>query len=257
MLTPTSTTPVTPSCWSPQAALTLRRDQPHLFTTYLPVRARGEAAEHVLAFDRGGALTVATRLPIGLAARGWGETVLPLPEGAWADLLTGREHSGDAPLARAARGLPGRPPAPGRSRMSFWTHDHGPFAVWVPRAKRLRLSVGDAIVEMTRSGGDWWIPDGDVPDPTEGPLDYGYLIDDSDVPRPDPRSRRQPAGVHERSRTYDPTSFPWTDRAWTGRQLPGSVIYELHVGTFTPDGTLDAAIGSSTTCARSGSTSSS
>ena len=127
--------------------------------------------------------------------------------------------------------------------MSFWTHDHGPFAVWSTRAKRLRLSVGDAIVEMSRSGGDWWIPDGDVPDPTEGPLDYGYLIDDSDVPRPDPRSRRQPAGVHQRSRTYDPTSFPWTDRAWTGRQLPGSVIYELHVGTFTPDGTLDAAIG--------------
>ena len=127
--------------------------------------------------------------------------------------------------------------------MSFWTHDHGPFAVWSPRAKRLRLSVGDAIVEMSRSGGDWWIPDGDVPDPTEGPLDYGYLIDDSDVPRPDPRSRRQPAGVHQRSRTYDPTSFPWTDRAWTGRQLPGSVIYELHVGTFTPHGTLDAAIG--------------
>ncbi|HEY2878824.1 malto-oligosyltrehalose trehalohydrolase [Nocardioides sp.] len=126
--------------------------------------------------------------------------------------------------------------------MSFWTHDHGPFAVWSTRAKRLRLSVGDAIVEMSRSGGDWWIPDG-VLDPTEGPLDYGYLIDDSDVPRPDPRSRRQPAGVHQRSRTYDPTSFPWTDRAWTGRQLPGSVIYELHVGTFTPDGTLDAAIG--------------
>ncbi len=52
----------------------------------------------MLAFDRGGALTVATRLPFGLAARGWGETVLPLPEGAWADLLTGREYSADAPL---------------------------------------------------------------------------------------------------------------------------------------------------------------
>jgi (1->4)-alpha-D-glucan 1-alpha-D-glucosylmutase len=81
-----------------QAALTLRRNQPHRFTTYLPVHARGEAGEHVLAFDRGGALTVATRLPFGLTARGWGETVLPLPEGAWADLLTGCEYSGDAPL---------------------------------------------------------------------------------------------------------------------------------------------------------------
>jgi maltooligosyltrehalose trehalohydrolase len=98
---------------------------------------------------------------------------------------------------------------------------------------------------MRRSGGDWWVPDGrdsPVPDPAEGPCDYGYLIDDSDVPRPDPRSRRQPAGVHQRSRTYDPASFAWTDGSWTGRQLPGSVIYELHVGTFTPEGTLDSAI---------------
>ncbi len=81
-----------------QAALTLRRTQPHRFTTYGPVVARGEAAHHVLAFDRGGALTVATRLPVGLAARGWGDTVLVLPAGTWADLLTGREYAGDAPL---------------------------------------------------------------------------------------------------------------------------------------------------------------
>ena len=117
-----------------------------------------------------------------------------------------------------------------------------PFAVWSPRADRLRLSVGDAIVAMRRTEGDWWVPDGAVPDPTEGAQDYGYLIDDSDVPRPDPRSRRQPAGVHQRSQTYDPSGFAWTDQAWTGRQLPGSVIYELHVGTFTPEGTLDSAI---------------
>jgi len=81
-----------------QAALTLRRDQPHRFTTYGPVAAAGPAADHVLAFDRGGAVTVATRLPIGLAARGWGKTVLSLPDGAWADLLTGREHCGEARL---------------------------------------------------------------------------------------------------------------------------------------------------------------
>ncbi|MBO0845178.1 MAG: malto-oligosyltrehalose trehalohydrolase [Nocardioides sp.] len=130
-----------------------------------------------------------------------------------------------------------------------------PFAVWAPFPRRLRLSlrdasspdssgqsVADAIVEMRRSGGDWWTPAGDVPDQTEGPLDYGYLIDDSDAPRPGPRSRRQPAGVHQRSQTYNPSSFAWSDQDWTGRQLPGSVIYELHVGTFTPGGTLDAAV---------------
>ncbi len=62
-----------------QRALTLRRDRPDLFTSYTPVRAEGTAADHVLAFDRGGAVTVVTRLPVGLAARGgWGDTVLRL-----------------------------------------------------------------------------------------------------------------------------------------------------------------------------------
>ncbi len=117
-----------------------------------------------------------------------------------------------------------------------------PFSVWAPTPLRLRLSVGDAIVEMERTDGDWWIPAGPVPDPAEGDVDYGFLIDDTDTPRPDPRSRRQPAGVHQRSRTYDPSAYAWHDQSWTGRQLPGSVVYELHVGTFTPDGTLDSAI---------------
>ena len=78
------------------STLTLRRDRPELFTTYAPVAATGEAAEHVLAFDRGGVVAVATRLPVGLAARGWGDTGLALPAGTWTDVLTGR------PLSRAA-----------------------------------------------------------------------------------------------------------------------------------------------------------
>jgi maltooligosyltrehalose trehalohydrolase len=118
---------------------------------------------------------------------------------------------------------------------------HGPFDVWAPLAKRLRLSVGDGTVEMTRTEEGWWTPDEPVPHPTQGEVDYGYLIDDSDTPRPDPRSRRQPAGVHQRSRTFDPSAFAWTDHDWTGRQLAGSVIYELHVGTFSGD--LEQAIG--------------
>ena len=77
----------------------------------------------------------------------------------------------------------------------------------------------------------------------DGEVDYGYLLDDDEAPRPDPRSRRQPDGVHERSRTVDAGAFAWTDDAWTGRQLAGAVVYELHVGTFTPEGTLDAALG--------------
>jgi len=75
------------------SALTLRRDRPELFTTYEPVTATGEAADHVLAFDRGGVVAVATRLPVGLAARGWGDTRLALPPGTWTDVLTGRPAS--------------------------------------------------------------------------------------------------------------------------------------------------------------------
>jgi (1->4)-alpha-D-glucan 1-alpha-D-glucosylmutase len=78
-------------------ALRLRRDRPELFTTYTPLLAQGEAAEHVVAFDRGGAVTVVTRLPLGLAQRGgWGDTTLTPPDGLErrvADLL------GDAPAA--------------------------------------------------------------------------------------------------------------------------------------------------------------
>jgi (1->4)-alpha-D-glucan 1-alpha-D-glucosylmutase len=81
-------------------ALRARRDSPDLFTGYEPVTASGSAADHVVAFDRGGAVTVATRLPARLAATGWGDTHLKLPTGAWQDLLT-RER-----FVSAAGGLP-------------------------------------------------------------------------------------------------------------------------------------------------------
>lgn len=78
--------------------------------------------------------------------------------------------------------------------------------------------------------------------PSGAEVDYGYMLDGSEAPLPDPRSRRQPEGVHSLSRTFDPASYLWGDGQWTGRPLGGGVIYELHVGTFTPEGTLDAAV---------------
>ena len=78
-------------------ALRLRRDRPELFTRYRPVTAVGAAADHVVAFDRGGAITVATRLPVGLAARGgWGDTAVLLPSGTWRDEVTGGTIIGGA-----------------------------------------------------------------------------------------------------------------------------------------------------------------
>jgi (1->4)-alpha-D-glucan 1-alpha-D-glucosylmutase len=71
-------------------ALRMRRDRPELFTSYSPVPVSGPAAEHVIAFDRGGAVTVVTRLPVGLARRGgWDDTELTL-EGGWREVLTDR-----------------------------------------------------------------------------------------------------------------------------------------------------------------------
>ncbi|WP_405107442.1 malto-oligosyltrehalose trehalohydrolase [Micromonospora sp. NBC_01405] len=115
------------------------------------------------------------------------------------------------------------------------------FTVWAPEAARLRLRLpGDADHEMRAGPDGWWR----VEVPAAGPgTDYAYLIDDDDRALPDPRSAWQPAGVHGPSRRYDHAAFGWTDTGWTGRQLPGSVLYELHVGTFTPQGTFDAAIG--------------
>ncbi|MDG4797339.1 malto-oligosyltrehalose trehalohydrolase [Micromonospora sp. WMMD1082] len=113
------------------------------------------------------------------------------------------------------------------------------FTVWAPEAKRVRLRLpGRADHEMRAGREGWWRVE--VPD---AGTDYAFLLDDDDQPLPDPRSRWQPAGVHGPSRIYDHAAFGWTDGAWTGRQLPGSILYELHVGTFTPDGTFDAAIG--------------
>ncbi|MGA8117779.1 MAG: malto-oligosyltrehalose synthase [Actinocatenispora sp.] len=81
-------------------ALRLRRDHPELFTAYQPLPVTGTAAEHAVAYDRGGALTVATRLPVRLDQRGgWAETTLSLPPGDWTDALTAQGWSGRVRLA--------------------------------------------------------------------------------------------------------------------------------------------------------------
>ncbi|WP_420119014.1 malto-oligosyltrehalose trehalohydrolase [Micromonospora sp.] len=114
------------------------------------------------------------------------------------------------------------------------------FTVWAPDVARLRLRLPGVADHDMRTGPDgWWRVE--VPDAGPG-TDYAFLLDDEDTPLPDPRSAWQPAGVHGPSRRYDHAAFAWTDQGWTGRQLPGSILYELHVGTFTPEGTFDAAI---------------
>ncbi|MCK2033230.1 malto-oligosyltrehalose trehalohydrolase [Microbacterium sp. KSW4-4] len=119
------------------------------------------------------------------------------------------------------------------------------ISVWAPRASRVRVrrldDAGTTVEEreLTAATEGHWTADLALADGER----YGFLLDDGDDLRPDPRSRRQPDGVHGASAAFDPAAFAWTDASWTGRQLAGGLIYELHLGTFTPEGTLDAAIG--------------
>jgi maltooligosyltrehalose trehalohydrolase len=112
------------------------------------------------------------------------------------------------------------------------------FEVWAPE-RTVRLRVLGEVREMARGDDGWWRLD--VPGAGPG-TDYAYVLPDGDKGLPDPRSQWQPQGVHGPSRVYDQSEFAWTDASWTGRQLPGAVLYELHIGTFTPAGTFDAAI---------------
>jgi len=71
---------------------------------------------------------------------------------------------------------------------------------------------------------------------------YAFLLDDDTTCYPDPRGLRQPEGVHGPSQLYDHSLFQWHDQLWRGSPKIGSVIYELHVGTFSMEGTFDGAI---------------
>jgi maltooligosyltrehalose trehalohydrolase len=110
------------------------------------------------------------------------------------------------------------------------------FRVWAPDASQVELDTGTARRGMrpdpARRG--WWHIDAAA-------TDYSFRLDGGD-PLPDPRSPRQPHGFDGPSRGYDHEAFTWTDARWRPPQLPGSAIYELHIGTFTAEGTFDAAI---------------
>ncbi len=111
------------------------------------------------------------------------------------------------------------------------------FRLWAPAASRVIAEICGQQHDMSMAGRGWWTVTVDcVPD-----AQYGFRLDGGDL-LPDPRSLRQPAGPAGRSQCYDHSAFSWTDGGWRGGPLHGSVIYELHVGTFTAGGTFDAAI---------------
>jgi len=112
-----------------------------------------------------------------------------------------------------------------------------PLSVWAPHAASVDLVLTSGRVTMQPVARGWWASTMAVAAGT----DYRFSVDGGD-PLPDPRSPWQPAGVLGPSRTVDHETFAWTDAGWQAPPLASAVIYELHVGTFTPEGTFDAAI---------------
>jgi maltooligosyltrehalose trehalohydrolase len=113
-------------------------------------------------------------------------------------------------------------------------------SVWAPRAERsveVVLAGGTRVPLVPGERGRWSVEvDGLGPG-----CDYAFSIDGGPA-RPDPRSAFQPHGVDGPSRVVDHAAFAWTDGDWAGFDLPAAVLYELHVGTFSPEGTFDGAI---------------
>jgi maltooligosyltrehalose trehalohydrolase len=116
------------------------------------------------------------------------------------------------------------------------------FSVWAPRAPSLSVQLLDADgrprgeLPMARDASGVFTARAD---PGQAPVgsDYAFLVPGKGA-RPDPVSRRQPAGVHGPSRIVDPGAFRWTDGGWRGLPLEDLIFYELHVGTFSPAGTF-------------------
>ena len=116
------------------------------------------------------------------------------------------------------------------------------FRVWAPKASTVRLQIlsGQAVGSYQLQREEKGYFSLSVPRVADG--DRYFFQPDDGPARPDPVSRYQPDGVHEASQVVDPRLFSWQDAGWSGIPLEQYVIYELHVGTFTREGTFEAAI---------------
>ena len=132
--------------------------------------------------------------------------------------------------------------------MTAWRLSHGAtvladggvqFRVWAPNARALsvELNPGRRHIEMRRDGEDF---EAVVPDAKPG--DSYCFVFDGGTTRPDPVSRSQPHGVHGPSEIVDAGAFAWSDEDWKGIPLEDFIFYELHTGTFTPEGTFAGVV---------------
>jgi maltooligosyltrehalose trehalohydrolase len=114
------------------------------------------------------------------------------------------------------------------------------FGIWAPKAQKMSLCWREQVMPMNGPNHrGWWTLE--VPEAGCGDR-YAFLLDDEQTPYPDPRGLRQPEGVHGPSELYNHSNFEWHDQLWRGSPKTGAIIYELHIGTFSPEGTFDGAI---------------
>jgi maltooligosyltrehalose trehalohydrolase len=129
---------------------------------------------------------------------------------------------------------------PPRLGARYLGHHRCRFRVWAPRARQVAVRIlgpSERLLDMAaQPHGYYELTVDDVPPGTR----YFYRLDGRQD-RPDPASHHQPDGVHEASAVVD-HAFPWTDQSWTGLPRHAYVIYELHVGTYTEDGTFAGVI---------------
>jgi maltooligosyltrehalose trehalohydrolase len=112
------------------------------------------------------------------------------------------------------------------------------FRLWAPTAKQVSVRIASERFRLRSGENGWWFSD---PLAVQANSDYAFVLDDGE-PLPDPRSNWQPEGVHGRSRLLDHCSFPWSDKHWQAAPLSAALIYELHIGTFSPAGTFAGAV---------------
>jgi maltooligosyltrehalose trehalohydrolase len=122
--------------------------------------------------------------------------------------------------------------------------DTAEFRVWAPNLTSLAVRIlgeDSRTIPMTRSSKSELFEFVATVDHISEATDYFYVLGDGRE-RPDPVSRWQPSGVHGPSRVVDPASFHWSDQGWTGIPLKDFILYELHTGTFTREGTFESVI---------------